>query len=176
MIYLKLFFMFFKIGLFAFGGGYVTLPMIYQEINRIGLMSTAEFSDVVAISQITPGPVAINAATYVGHKTAGMMGAVAATTGVVLPSFILVMIIAAFLNRYRNSPLVDSTLLGIRPATAGMISSAVIFFAKDSLFILQNISIPAVIIFILATIGMAKFKLNPILIVILAGVVGMFVF
>jgi chromate transporter len=130
MIYLKLFFIFFKVGLFGFGGGYAILPMIYQEIQTFGIMSADDFSNLVAISQVTPGPIAINAATYVGYKAAGVTGAAVATLSVSLPSFILIMIVVSFLNKFKTNPTIQNILKGIRPATIGLIASAFVFLAQ----------------------------------------------
>jgi len=109
MEYLKLFVSFFKVGLFSFGGGYAMLPMIYQEIDAFGL-TMKEFSDVVAISQMTPGPIAVNAATYVGYKAAGFLGSAFATLGVSLPSFILISIIVLVFNKFKTNSIVQSAL------------------------------------------------------------------
>jgi chromate transporter len=131
---LILLYVFFKVGLFSFGGGYAMLPMIYQEIGSFGFMPASEFSDIVALSQMTPGPIAVNAATYVGFKYAGFWGSVSATVGVCLPSFMLILIIAAFFYRFKESRVVQAVLSGIRPATVGMIATAVLFFAQTSIF------------------------------------------
>jgi chromate transporter len=186
-ILFKLFYIFFKIGLFSFGGGYAMLPMIYQDIQSFSLMKASEFSDVVAISQMTPGPIAVNAATYVGFTAAGVWGAVFATIGVSLPSIILILIVSAFLEKFKNSTIVKSVLLGIRPATVGLIASAVIFFSESSI-VLENffslemlknplayISIPGLIIFALTIFATIKFKADPILLTILAGIAGAFI-
>jgi chromate transporter len=186
--YLKLSYIFFKIGLFSFGGGYAMLPMIYQNIQAFGLMKAHEFSNVVALSQMTPGPIAVNAATYVGFKNSGFFGALFATIGVSLPSFILVLIISAFMNRFKSNENVQAVLGGIRPATVGLIASAAIFFFNTSIISpgflslkmfhnpLHFISIPAVIIFALTIILTKKFKIGPITLTILAGIVGAFIF
>ena len=97
MIYVTLFVMFFRIGLFSFGGGLAMLPLIFQSVKDFGMMTASEFSDLVALSQVTPGPIAVNAATYVGFNGAGIPGALAATLGVALPSFILILIVVQFL-------------------------------------------------------------------------------
>ena len=133
LIYL-LFIMFMRIGLFSFGGGYVMLPLIYQGIQEFGVMSAREFSDLVALSQITPGPIAVNAATYVGYNAAGIPGATAATIGVALPSFILVILVSHFMNRFKESQGLNAVLAGIRPATIGLLASAVVFLSETSIF------------------------------------------
>jgi chromate transporter len=179
MEYLRLFFSFFKIGLFSFGGGYAMLPMIYQEIGSFGL-TMKEFSDVVAISQMTPGPIAVNAATYVGYKAAGFWGSAFATFGVSLPSFILIMLISTAFNKFKTNHMVQVALEGIRPATVGMIASAVVFFANTSLVDVSLIregfwkifSLPSIAIFILTIIGTKYLKLGPILLTLLGGVLG----
>jgi chromate transporter len=187
-VYIKLFYMFFRIGLFSFGGGYAMLPLIYQDIQTFGLMSAHEFSNVVALSQMTPGPIAVNAATYVGFKAAGFWGAVFATIGVSLPSFLIVLIIAAFIKKFKNSPLIQAVLTGIRPATVGMIAAAVLFLSKTAIFhagffslrMLQNplhfISIQGMIIFALIIVGTKYLKMGPILLTILGGILGVLMF
>ena len=188
IVYGKLFAIFFKVGLFSFGGGYAMLPLIYQDIKRFGLMPAEEFSNLVALSQMTPGPIAVNAATYVGFKAAGLGGAFFATLGVALPSFLIILLIAAFMERFKTSPVVLAVLGSIRPATVGMIAAAVIFFARTSLIQgefrapgfwadpFSRISFPAVAIVIFALIGATKFKIGPIALTLLAGVVGIFIF
>lgn len=184
---LKLFYIFFKIGLFSFGGGYAMLPMIYQDVQTFGLMPAQEFSDVVALSQMTPGPIAVNAATYVGYKSAGFLGAIFATIGVSLPAFFIILLISAFIKKFKSSEVVKSVMDGIRPATVGLIASAVIFIAKTSIFKegffslkmfsnpLQYVSLPSILIFVLTIILSLKTKLGPIALTILAGVIGAFI-
>lgn len=184
---LKLFYMFFKIGLFSFGGGYAMLPLIYQDIEKFSIMDPSEFSDLVALSNMTPGPIAVNAATYVGYKVAGFLGATISTIGVSLPSLILILIISAFLDRFKKSPVIKSILLGIRPVTVGLIASAVIFFSENSIVKenfyslemlkapLSYINIPGMAIFVLTLVGSAKLKIDPIILTILAGIIGAFI-
>lgn len=169
MIYLQLFFVFAKIGLFGFGGGMAMLPIIYQGARQFGLMSADEFSNLVAISQVTPGPMAVNAATYVGFNCAGYGGALAATVGVALPSFVLVTLACYFINRFKESKILDSPFAGIRPVTVGLIGSAVIFMGQSAFAQLNPVSIAiAAVTVVLA----GKFKVSPIPIVIGAGVIG----
>jgi chromate transporter len=176
---MRLFFSFFKIGLFSFGGGYAMLPMIYQEIGVFGL-AMEEFSDVVAISQMTPGPIAVNAATYVGFKAAGFWGSASATFGVSLPSFILIMLISSVFNKFKTNTLVQAALDGIRPATVGMIASAIVFFANTSLVDVSLIregfwkifSLPSIAIFALTVAGAKYLKLDPILLTLAGGILG----
>ena len=130
---LMLFAAFFRIGLFGFGGGLAILPLIFQSVQEFGFMSTAEFSDLLALSQVTPGPIAVNAATYVGLKFAGLAGAAAATFGVILPEFIIMMIVSSFLDRFQENPLVQGAFTGIRPVTIGLIAAASLFVADGVL-------------------------------------------
>lgn len=126
MIYLQLFYTFFKIGLFGFGGGYAMLSMIQGEVvTRYDWVSTQEFTDIVAISQSTPGPIGINAATYVGFTATGSIwGSVIATFAVVLPSFILMLTISKFFLKYQKHPAVEAVFCGLRPAVVGYWQSA----------------------------------------------------
>lgn len=127
MIYLQLFYTFFKIGLFGFGGGYAMLSMIQGEVvTRYGWVSSQEFTDIVAISQMTPGPIGINAATYVGFTSTGsVVGSVIATFAVVLPSFILMLTISKFFLKYQKHPVVESIFSWTAcPAVVGLLASA----------------------------------------------------
>lgn len=134
MIYLLLAWTFFKIGLFSFGGGYVMIPLMEKEIAAHGWIAQREFADIVAVSQMTPGPIAVNAATYIGWRTAGIAGSAAATLGVFLPSFILVLIIARLMKRFDENRFIRGALSGVRPVTMGMIAAAVVFFLEMSVF------------------------------------------
>lgn len=110
------------------------IPLIQMEIENSGWLDSREFADVVSISQMTPGPIGINAATYVGYRTAGIPGSVCATLGVFLPSFLLIMLTAVFFDNFKENRIVNAMFLGIRPATIGLISVAVLFFAQTSVF------------------------------------------
>lgn len=182
MIYLQLFYTFFKIGLFGFGGGYAMLSMIQGEVvTRYNWISTQEFTDIVAISQSTPGPIGINAATYVGFTTTGnVWGSVLATLAVVLPSFILMLTISKFFLKYQKNPAVEAVFSGLRPAVVGLLASAALVLmnvenfgspSKDSYTFIIS-----VIIFLVAFVGTIKFKVNPILMIISCGVAGLLLY
>lgn len=132
-VFLSLFWVFFKIGLFAFGGGNAMLPLIYQSVLPFGVMDAQDFSDMVALSQVTPGPVAVNAATYVGLKFAGMAGATVATFAVCIPCFLIMLAVMKLLEKFRDNPYVEGAFVGIRPVTIGLILVAVIFIAQGVL-------------------------------------------
>ena len=169
MIYLKLFLVFAKIGLFGFGGGMAMLPMIYQSAASFNLMSAEEFSNLVAISQVTPGPVAVNAATYVGYNAAGFLGALAATVGVATPSFVLITAVCRFMGRFRESSLMEGAFTGIRPVTAGLIASAVIIMGES---VFEGLTPITAGIMILSAVLAGKFRVSPVLIVIGGGALG----
>lgn len=120
----ELFYTFFKIGLFTFGGGYAMLPLIQDEVVRHGWLSMHELVDFVAVAESTPGPFAVNVATYVGAETAGVLGACMATLGVVLPSFVIILIVAKCYARFKSSRIVSGALYGLRAAVVGLIAGA----------------------------------------------------
>jgi len=124
MIYLLLFWEFFKTGLFAVGGGMATIPFLEDMSTRYGWFTHAQLADMVAVSESTPGPIGVNMATYVGYLTGGVPGAVVATLGLICPCFIIILIIAAFLKAFRSNKYVERVFYGIRPASTGLIASA----------------------------------------------------
>jgi chromate transporter len=187
MPFFNLFIIFFRIGIFSFGGGYAMLPLIFQAVQDFGIMTAAEFSRLVALSQVTPGPIAANAATYVGYQYAGFGGALIATVSVTLPSCIKVLTVMHFINKFKESEILYAVLYGIRPATVGLIASAVIFLAEVSIFkgtlisseLIYNIAgyvnLMPLLIFIVTLILAARFKVGPIKLTILAGLLGAFI-
>lgn len=182
MTYLYLFTMFFRIGLFSFGGGLAMLPLIFQSVQDFGVMTAHEFSNLVALSQVTPGPIAVNAATFVGFNYAGITGATIATLGVCLPSFCLVLIVIKFMQRFKDSRIMEGIFIGIRPATIGLIAAAAVFIGETVLvnrdmFSFSDfhpgefINVIPCVIFLATVILSGKFKVNPIIIsIIMAGI------
>jgi chromate transporter len=134
MILVSLFLVFFRIGFFSFGGGYAMIPLVQLEIQNAGWLDAKEFADIVSIAQIKPGPIIVNAATYIGFRTAGIPGSVCAALGVFLPSFLLVMMAAVFFEKFNENRIVKAIFSGIRPATIGLIFIAALFFAQISIF------------------------------------------
>ena len=130
MIFWELFFTFLKIGAFAFGGGYAMLPMIRSEIAARGWLSTDELIDFIAVSESTPGPFAVNIATLIGIRTGGLFGAACATLGVVLPSFLIILLVAKAYRKFRQSRLVSGAMDGLKPAVVELIAAALLSLAQ----------------------------------------------
>ena len=183
MIYLQLFLSFLQIGLFSFGGGYAAMPLIQsQVVTAHGWLSMSEFTDLITISQMTPGPIAINSATFVGIKIAGLPGALVATIGCILPSCILVTLIAGLYLKYQNVNALQSVLNSLRPAVVAMIASAGIsilvtaFWGSETDAVLAETNWTLVIIFAVCILLLRKFKMNPIWVMLLAGIMNAAVF
>ena len=169
MIYLKLFYVFFKVGLFSFGGGYAILPLMQHEVVDVNKwINYKDFVDIVAISQITPGPISINLATHVGYRIGGILGSTIATTSVVLPSIIIVSLIVIFLKRFNKLSVVQRIFKSLRVTIVGLILAAGI-----ALFVKENfIDYKSYIIFTSVLIGGLVFKIGSITLIILSGVAG----
>ena len=133
MIYLRLFFEFFKTGLFSIGGGLATLPFLYEMSDKTHWFSHADIADMIAISESTPGPLGVNMATYAGFTAAGIPGGILATLGLIFPSIIIVLIISGFLQKFRQSPVVDAVFYGLRAASVALITSALLQVARIAL-------------------------------------------
>lgn len=134
MLYLRLFYEFFKTGLFAVGGGMATLPFLYSMSDTTGWFTHAQLADMIAVSESTPGPIGVNMATYVGFTTAGVPGAVVATLGLVAPSIIIILIIAKVLAAFRQNKYVDAAFYGLRPCSVGLIAAAGLLVVKIAVF------------------------------------------
>lgn len=134
MLYLRLFWEFFKTGLFAVGGGMATLPFLYSMSDATGWFTHAQLADMIAVSESTPGPIGVNMATYVGFSTAGIPGAVVATLGLITPSVIIILIIARVLAAFRQNKYVDAAFYGLRPCSVGLIAAAGLLVVKIALF------------------------------------------
>ncbi len=132
---LEIFLIFFKIGAFTFGGGFAMLPIIKKEISdKRGWIEEEKFLDAIAVAQSSPGPVAVNLSIYTGYELAGFKGAVVATLGTVLPSFLIILVVARFLYQYRNNPVLDRIFMGVTPGIVGLIAAAVYGLIKSSKF------------------------------------------
>ena len=190
MIYLLLFITFFQIGLFGFGGGYAMISMIQAEVvTRYHWLTMGEFTDIVAISQMTPGPIGINSATYVGYQAVvnagyghwmGILGSLTATFAVVFPSFVLMLIISKFLLKYKDHPIVESVFQGLRPAVVGLLAAACLLLMTR-----ENFSSPteskwqffiSIGIFLFTLVATKVYKMNPIRLLLLCALVGIMLF
>jgi chromate transporter len=184
MILLTLFGVFFHIGAVSIGGGYAMLPLIFQNVERFGVMGASEFARFVALSQATPGTIAVNAATYTGFYAAGVLGALAATAGVVAPSLIGVLTVLHFMERFEKNRALQSALAGIRPVSVGLIASAVVFMADSTLVAGKLISerwisegasylqpLPCAIFACALLLG-GRFRVNAVVIMLLSAAVG----
>ena len=173
MIYLQLFISFFKIGLFGFGGGYAILPLIQYEMLAHGWLTEAEFTDIIAISQLTPGAIGINSATFVGYTVTGnIWGAVVAVFAIVLPSFIIMLALCRFVLAVQGNKYVNFALTGLRPAVVGLIASAALLLTNTQNFI----DYKSIIIFGAIFFLSLKFKFHPILLIVLAGIAGVILY
>ena len=183
MILFQLFLSFLQIGLFSFGGGYAALPLIQSQVIELHhWINMTEFTDLITISQMTPGPIAVNSATFIGLKMAGIPGAIVATLGVVLPSCLIVTVLAYVYLRFRKMSLLQGVLESLRPAVVAMIGTAGLsilvtaFFGQEGIIAMQNLKIDMVIIFIVALFLLMKMKQNPILVMVLCGVAKVIIY
>lgn len=183
MIFLQLFYTFFKIGLFGFGGGYAMISMIQGEVvTRHEWLSSNEFTDIMAISQMTPGPIGINSATYVGYSAVvnagyshavGILGSTIATVSVVLPSFILMVLISKFFLKYQKHPIIASVFEGLRPGVVGLLAAAALVLMNRENFGTYNWQIlTSIILFAGTFIASYRYKVNPILLIVICGIIG----
>ncbi len=180
MIFLELFLTFFKIGAFTVGGGYAMLPFIQAEVISHGWMPNESIVNFIAISESTPGPFAVNIATYVGSELGGIFGAFCATLGVVLPSFIIILIVARIYDKFKKSKTVKGCMSGLKPAVVGLIGAAVInialtvFFPAGiacSVFATRDFYVSLVIFSVAAFLAFKK-KTHPIIIILISAVLG----
>lgn len=189
ILFLQLFYSFFKIGLFGFGGGYAMISLIQGEVvSKHHWMSAGQFTDIVAISQMTPGPIGINSATYVGYTALvnagyghawGVLGSATATAAVVFPSFVLMLLISKYFMKYKNHPLVEDVFSGLRPMVVGLLAAAaLLLFTPDNFGTLNEpwqfyISI---FLFAFAFIATLVYRINPIKVICLCGLAGLLLF
>ena len=179
MIYLELFWTFLTIGAFTFGGGYAMLPLIQSEVERRGWIDPESLINFVAVSESTPGPFAVNMATYIGSEMGGFFGSVCATLGVVLPSFVIILIVAKCYDKFRNSRVVKGCMTGLKPAVVGLIANAVlgvvmtVFFpAGLSLSVFSDGSFYVFAAIFAAMLALALKKVHPIIIICISAVLG----
>lgn len=186
MIYLKLLWEFAKIGLFSFGGGYAMIPMLQRLVTEYAWLTNEQLSDIIVVAEMTPGPIAVNTATFVGYKIGGVLGGIIATTGVALPSMLIIFAVSGLIIKYNRHPGKIMMFYGLRPVVLGLIMAAAFVIARTALFTEQTmavftelfknpvhtVSIGAVVILALALVSQLKFKLNPILTLVFGGITG----
>lgn len=187
MIYLYLFLEFFKVGLFTFGGGYAMIPLIKEVVLSHGWMDEEHFIDMIGLSEVTPGPIAVNMATFIGSEQGGILGSVIATIGVVLPAFIIMLLISILLKRFMKNRFVQATLGGIKTVAVALIASSAIILLSDVLFPIKysdgNFSISfnfdVIKVFVLVIAGyflikmIIKRKPSPIITIIMAALISL---
>lgn len=186
MLFLQLFFEFFKTGLFAVGGGLATLPFLSDISERTGWFTSAQLADMIAVGESTPGPIGINMATYTGFVTAGIPGAITATIGLVFPSVIVIVLIARILQKFKTNPYVSSAFLGLRPCSIGLIAAAGLLVAKmavlkSDLFYGSGINVNAInlkacilalVLFVLMRYVPFTKKLHPVVFIACSAAIG----
>jgi len=173
--YLLLFWIFFKTGLFTVGGGMAMIPLVQQELVERGYITLAQSIDMIAISQMTPGPFAVNCATFAGFNLAGIPGAVIATLGIVLPSMILCLLVARFFFRFCDNQIVKSVLSGIKPVVLALILSGLFSVFRSAILpalAFSAIDLPVLGIALVLSLLMVKTKISPALLVLLSGAFG----
>lgn len=181
MIYLQLFLCFLQVGLFSIGGGYAAMPLIQgQVVEKYGWLSMSEFTDLISIAEMTPGPIAVNSATFVGIRIAGPGGAIVATFGCIFPSCVIVSLLAFAYYRYKGVALLQGILASLRPAVVALIASAGLSILLQAVFGgqsfgMENVDWVGVIFFVCAFFVLRKWKKNPILIMSLCGAAGVLV-
>ena len=186
MLYLRLFWEFFKTGLFAVGGGMATLPFLYDMSEKTGWFTAAQLADMIAVSESTPGPIGVNMATYVGFTTAGVPGVLIATLGLVTPSVIIILLIARVMKQFRDNKYVDAAFYGLRPCSVGLIAAAGLLVVRLALlrvdafkasgavldlFNWKAIALAAVLLVLTRAVKQTK-KLHPIVFIGLSALAG----
>lgn len=171
MIYIELFIEFFKIGIFSVGGGLATLPFLSKLVDTKGWYTVSELTNMLAISESTPGPIGVNMATYVGFHIANVLGALVATFALVLPSYIIIIIISNFLSKFKNSPYVINIFNIIRPVVTGLIGVSFITIFNTAIFSL-GFDTKKIIIFLLIFFLISKYKKHPIVYVGVGAILG----
>lgn len=180
MILLRLFFEYFKVGLFSIGGGLATIPFLSELADKTGWYTQADLADMIAISESTPGPIGVNMASNVGFATAGIPGVLAATLGLVTPSVIVIILVVRMIEKYSNNPLINSAFYGLRPASMALITAAGLEVAEVALLNLDAINggfinifdYKSIILAVVLFFAMKKFKVHPIVYMAVAAVVG----
>ncbi len=176
MVYITLFFIFLKIGMFSFGGGLAMLPIIEREVLSHNFLTVEEFMKIVGISQMTPGPIAVNTATFVGNKVGGVFGAMVATIGLSLPSVVIMLLISSFLLKIQNHPLKISFFTGIKAVSISLILFAAFKVGNNIFYVEESIKIIPILFTGIFYVIIKKTKIHPLAIIALAGGLGYIIF
>ena len=182
MIYLSLFYEFFKAGLFAVGGGLATIPFMKEISLKTGWFTLSQLTDMIAVSESTPGPMGVNMATYVGHSVLGTFGGIISTIGLICPSVIVIILISKALEKFKESVLVQKIFYGLRPASMALIMAAGLGVAKISLIhldlwektgkLINLFDVKSILVAVAAFVAVSRFKVNPILCIACSAVIG----
>lgn len=177
-IFLEIFITFFKVGLIGFGGGYAIIPIIQREIQSHGWLSPAQFQDVISVSAIAPGPIAVNSATMIGYATSKIPGAAIACAGIILPSLLLIIIAGKLLTKFQHHPVIVSAFYGLRSVMASIIFYAAFKFASSNGIIggKQIFDVKSIIIMTLVFLILLKTRIHPLIIIIASGLAGIFIY
>lgn len=168
MVYIQLFYEFFKTGLFSFGGGYATLPFLYHISDTYGWYTSKQLSDMIAVSSITPGPLGVNVATFSGFATSGILGAFIATSAVILPSYILVVIVFKLLEKFRTNRHVQAAIYALKPAGCGLLASVGVQIFRENVT-----NVWAIILFVALFIMTLKVKRDPLIYLGISAIIGL---
>ncbi len=171
----EIFLVFLRIGLFSFGGGYAIIPLLQEEVLRHNWLTIKEFVDIVAVSQMTPGPIAVNLATFVGYKEAGVLGALLATIGVSIPSFVIIIIVIKLFMNISENKYVKNALFGLKAAVVGLIFAAVLNISYSE-FLGTDINVKGLIICLFSFVVLYTKKANPFLIIGTSALIGLILF
>ncbi|WP_102345177.1 chromate transporter [Bacillus sp. Marseille-P3661] len=179
MLLLELFVVFTMIGAVSFGGGYAMIPVIEREVTNRGWLTTSEFTDIIAVAGMSPGPIATNSATVVGYHVAGIPGAILSSFAMTLPSLVIILIIAIFFMKFNQHQMVKSAFYGLRPIVTSLILFAAIKFSISNGVVSTTITtemILLLLVFISALFSLLYLRLHPALVIVLSGVIGVFIF
>ncbi|AOY74872.1 chromate transporter [Clostridium formicaceticum] len=182
MIYIHLFFEFFKIGMFSIGGGLATLPFLYQMVDKYSWITSEDLLNMIAVAESTPGPIGINTATFVGYKAGSLLGGIVATMGIITPAIVIISLIVHYFMKFNENPIVRAGFNGIRPAVVGLIGAAGFEVARVTLFDPQHyttthnflylLDYKAILLFTVMLFAMNKYKKHPILYIVASAIIG----
>lgn len=173
LVFLKLFICFFKVGLFSIGGGYATIPLIQQQVvEQYGWLSQQVFTDIITISQMTPGPLAVNTSTFVGMQLYGVVGAIVATLGCVISGIIISVLLYQYFQTKQESLYIKQIISGLRAVSIGLIAASSITLFKTTFLLQSNLNMFAILLFLISLWLLRKYQWNPMIIMVISGAIG----